>query len=305
MTSAAFSIAFEGTAFNEGEIDVQDLAPALLALSDVVQSANKALNGSRADARLKVRATQEGSFEALLSLDVSWITDMLDVVAAHPDRMTAAKDLVDIVFKVGGGVGAFTVGLVQALKLMQGKKADNVDIKEDGVTVTVNNTTIEMDHRAFQLLQDQSTREYIEEFGKKTISIRGLQNVRIGLGDDQQPLSITNRDLSALIVPEQGETKSETNISHSTLWLRLVTPQFEDGYKWRFSDGGERRFTAEMEDTDFLNPVLAGDVTMSANDRLRCVVREEQEIRGPNIAKTVFVERVLEHRRGDTQLILI
>lgn len=84
-----------------------------------------------------------------------------------------------------------------------------------------------------------------------------------------------------------------------------MTPQFEDGYKWRFSDGGERRFTAEMEDTDFLNSILAGDTIMSANDTLRCLIREEQEIRGGNLAKTVFVEKMLEHRRGDTQLRLL
>ena len=90
MSSAAFSIAFEGEPFNDGEIDIRDLAPALLALGDVVQSANKALNGDRADARLKVRATKDSCFEAFLNLDVNWITDMLDVVAAHHDRMTAA-----------------------------------------------------------------------------------------------------------------------------------------------------------------------------------------------------------------------
>lgn len=305
LSSAAFSIAFEGQPFDEGEIDVRDLAPALLALGDVVQAANKALNGDRADARLKVRATQEGSFEALLNLDVSWITDMLDVAAANPDRMTAAKDIVELVFKTGTGAGVVTVGVVQALKYMSGKKPEKVEETPEGVSITVNNTTIQMDGKAFQLLQDQPTRENIEKFGEKTLSIKGLQNVRIGTGEDQEPLSITNNDVSALRIPEPGEDETETNVSHATLWLRLVTPQFEDGYKWRFSDGGERRFTAEMEDTKFLNPVLAGDVSMSANDTLRCLIREEQEMRGGNLAKVVFVEKVLEHRRGDTQLRLI
>lgn len=306
MSSAAFSIAFEGEPFNGGEIDIKDLAPALLALGDIVQAANKALNGDRADARLKVRATQEGSFEALLALDVSWVTDMLDVVAANPDRMTAAKDLVELVFKAGGGAGAATIGVVQALKYIRGKKPEKIEESPSGVSITVNNTTLQMEPKAFQLLQDQSTRENIEKFGNKTLGIQGLENIRIGSEKDEaEPLSITTADVSALRIPEPGEDDTETNESHVTLWLRLVTPQFEDGYKWRFSDGGERRFTAEMEDTDFLNPVLAGDVTMSANDTLRCLVREEQEIRGGNLTKTVFVEKVLEHRRGDTQLRLI
>ena len=305
MSSAIFSIAFQGEPFNEGEIDVRDLAPALLALGDVVQSANKALNGDRADARLKVRATQEGSFEALLNLDVSWITDILDVVAAHPDRMTAAKDIVNLVFKAGTGTGAATVGVIQALKIIRGNKPEKVAETSSGVSITVNNTTVQMDSRAFKILKDVTTRENIEKFGDKALGIEGLTSVRIGTGVDREPLSITNKDVVALKIPEPGADETETNISHATLWLRLVTAQFEDRYKWRFSDGGERRFTATMEDTSFLGPVLAGDVTMSANDTLRCSIREEQEIRGGNLAKKVFIEKVLEHRRGDTQLQLI
>lgn len=305
LSSAAFSIAFEGKPFEQGEMDIKDLAPALLALGDIVQAANNAFNGDRAEARLKVKATQEGSFEALLALDVSWISDMLDVVAANPDRMTAAKDLVDLVFKAGGGAGAASIGVVQALKFIRGKKPERIEEKPTGVSITVNNTTIQMEPKAFQLLQDQSTRENIEKFGDKTLNIEGLENIRIAAGTAEPPLSITGKDVSALRIPEPGEDEAETNVSHVTLWLRLVTPQFEDGYKWRFLDGGERRFTAEMEDTDFLNPVLSGDATMSANDTLRCLIREEQEIRGGNLAKTVFVEKVLEHRRGGTQLRLI
>ncbi|WP_208351629.1 hypothetical protein [Pseudaestuariivita rosea] len=305
MDNASFSIAFEGQPFDKGEIDIKDLAPALLALGDIVQSANKALNGDRAEARLKVRATKEGSFEALLALDVSWITDMLDLAAANPDRMSAAKDIVDLLFKAGGGVGATTIGVVQALKFFRGKKPEKIEEKSSVVSITIDNTTIQMEPQAFTLLRDQATREKIEKFSKRTLNINGLDSVRIEGGADKEPLSITSSEMSALRIPEPSDDEVETQINHLTLWLKLVTPQFEDGYKWRFSDGGEHRFTAIMEDTDFLNPVLAGDVTMSANDTLRCLIREEQEIRGGNIVKTVFVERVYDHRRGDTQLRLI
>ena len=42
MSSTEFSVAFQGAPFENGEIDVNDLAPALLALGDVVQPANVA-----------------------------------------------------------------------------------------------------------------------------------------------------------------------------------------------------------------------------------------------------------------------
>ena len=86
MSKAKFEIAFEGHPFDEGEIDVCDLAPTLLALGDVVQAANKALNGDGANARLKMATTDEGSFVVALTMDVGWLTDMLDAVDARKQR---------------------------------------------------------------------------------------------------------------------------------------------------------------------------------------------------------------------------
>jgi hypothetical protein len=99
MSKAKFEIAFEGHPFDEGEIDVRDLAPTLLALGDVVQAANKALNGDRANARLKMATTDEGSFVVALTMDVGWLTDMLDAVDAHKQRLDAANQVMDLIIK--------------------------------------------------------------------------------------------------------------------------------------------------------------------------------------------------------------
>ncbi|MEM6464258.1 MAG: hypothetical protein AAF724_20320 [Pseudomonadota bacterium] len=154
-------------------------------------------------------------------------------------------------------------------------------------------------------MEDLSTREKIEKFGNSALKINGLDNIQIGTGDEAAPLYISNKDAAALKIPEQDPDDTETNVSHTTLWLRLVTVQFEEQYKWRFTDGGERKFTAEMEDTDFLNQVLNGDINLSANDALKCRIREEQEISSGGLTKTVYVEEVLEYKRGDQQLRLI
>lgn len=71
MTRASFEIVFEGEPFEDGVIDVRDLAPSLLAFGTVVQAANKTLNGERAEASLKLAATDEGSFVAQLVVDVA------------------------------------------------------------------------------------------------------------------------------------------------------------------------------------------------------------------------------------------
>jgi hypothetical protein len=43
MSDANFSLIFEGPAVENGEIDVQDLAPSLMALGEMIQAANAGL----------------------------------------------------------------------------------------------------------------------------------------------------------------------------------------------------------------------------------------------------------------------
>jgi hypothetical protein len=304
VSSTEFSVAFEGDPFENGEIDVNDLAPALLALGDVVQSANLALNGDRADARLKLRATQRGSFDALLTLDVSWVADMLDMVSAHPDRMIAAEKLAELLLKGGAIVGGTTYGLFKVLKFLNGKKPDKIEETPKGTEITVNHTTILVEPETVRLLEDRKTRQAVEKFGNEALKIKGLDQIRVGRGSDVE-VTLDSKDAPALQMPSPDDEEPETVISTRDVWLKIVTSQFKDGYKWRFTDGGERPFTADMEDVDFLNSVLSGDTTLSANDALHCTVREEQEMRSDGLQKSIFVERVIEHRQGPTQLKLV
>lgn len=305
MTKARFEIAFEGDPFDDGEIDVRDLAPTLLAFGNVVQAANKALNGDRADARLKVAATDKGSFIAALTMDVGWLTDMLDAVSAHPDRVVAADQLMDLLIKAGTIVAA-PIGLFAAVKRLRGKRPEKVEPKGDGTTeITINHTTFLVDDRTVDLLQDLPTREAIEDLGNKATRIDGLDTLRIGSDTpDHQAVRLEREDLPSLRVPPESE-EPDIEVTQRDVWLKIVSVHFRDGYKWRFSDGGERPFTAEMEDTDFQNKVQEGQITLNANDAIRCRLREEQSLSASNLLKTIFVEEVLEHRPGARQLNLL
>ena len=50
------TIRYDGPALANHEMDVQDLAPALLALADVVQFANQRFNGAAANIKVLVNA---------------------------------------------------------------------------------------------------------------------------------------------------------------------------------------------------------------------------------------------------------
>ena len=97
MSRAQFEIAFEGEPFEGGQIDVRDLAPALLAFGNLLQACNEASNAHRPDAKLPVAATADASFKAALNLEVSFVVDRLDTVARNSDRVVAADQLLELI----------------------------------------------------------------------------------------------------------------------------------------------------------------------------------------------------------------
>ena len=74
MSIADFQIAYDGEAVRAGSMDVRDLAPALLAVGDLVSQANVILNGDRATASVRVESDfKRSSFEISLLLHQSLI----------------------------------------------------------------------------------------------------------------------------------------------------------------------------------------------------------------------------------------
>ena len=305
MAKTRFEIAFEGDSFEDGEIDVRDLAPTLLAFGNVVQAANKVLNGDRADARLKVAATDKGSFVAVLTMDVGWLADMLDAVSAHPQRVVAADQLMDLLIKAGTIAGA-PLCLFAALKALKGKRPDKVETLGDGTTeITINLTTFVVDDRTVALLQDLPTREAVEDLGTKAARVDGLDNLRIGADSEAvEAVRLALTDLPSLKVPPEQD-EPDTEITRRDVWLKIVSVHFRDGYKWRFSDGGERPFTADMEDAEFQKKIQEGILALNANDAIRCRLREEQSLSASNLLKVIYVEEVLEYRPGARQMNLL
>lgn len=169
----------------------------------------------------------------------------------------------------------------------------------------MNQTTFIVDDRTVALLQDLPTREAIEALGVKAARIDGLVNLRIGVDDENvEAVRFAHIDLPFLKVPpEQNEI--DTEITHRNAWLKIVSVHFRDGYKWRFSDGGERPFTAEMEDAEFQNKVQEGLVALNANDTILCRLREEQSLSASTLLKVIYVEEVLEHRLAARHLNLL
>ena len=70
------TIRYDGPALAGHEMDVQDLAPALLALAEIAQIANRKFNGDRASLKVLVNADVE---QQCFMLDLSMIQSLIEL----------------------------------------------------------------------------------------------------------------------------------------------------------------------------------------------------------------------------------
>lgn len=311
MSKSSFQVAFEGDDFNAGEIDVRDLAPALLALGDVVQSANAALNGNRADAKLMVRAADKGSFVANLAVDVSFLSalgDLLDTISENPDRVAAAQDLITLLIGSGTLASGSLYGVFKVLSMLRGKRPEKVVPNQDGTTTIINNgTALIVDSRAMEILNDLPTRKAIEDFAHKATRAKGVEKIRLQSPATKggEPVVLTRDDCASMKVPPpEDPPKVEEEFEREAL-LRIWVVPLQGDYVWRFSDGGEKPFSATIDDTAFINDVAEAKVTFARGDILRCRILERQWLKDEVLQKETRIVKVLEHITAPRQPRLI
>lgn len=119
-----FRIAFDGEALAGHTMDVRDLAPSLLALSDILVEANRLINGE--EARMEMRVTpniDEKCFDIGLEIIQRW--ELIKTLLSD-GNILAAKELLEwvllnkeIASTIGGGSG---LGLFSIYKKLKKKK---------------------------------------------------------------------------------------------------------------------------------------------------------------------------------------
>lgn len=99
------TIRYDGPALRQHEMDVQDLAPALLALAEIAQIANRKFNGDRASMKVLVNADVE---QRCFQLDLSLIQSLLDQaqVLIGKESIATAKQIAEIIGLTGSISGS-------------------------------------------------------------------------------------------------------------------------------------------------------------------------------------------------------
>lgn len=287
MAQADLAIRYDGDALAAGQMDVKQLAPALLALGDLFQEAGRELHPDDGPLTVNVRAVSAGSFTVQLIVEHAPTIGRKLVSILTGDEATAAANLAQIT--------AASAGVFALLKGAHGRVARRQEhddhqgrttiLFEDGTSITVPSDTI-------RLARNAAVRRHAREV-VAPLERDGVDTFRLDTAAGSVDLS--SSDVPAFDVPELAEELLVDQ--EQTVYLTVLTPTFIEGNKWRFAMG-DVTFFASITDLEFVGKVQNGQESFSKHDVLRVDLHVRQWLAESGLRNEYTVVKVHEHVPG-------
>jgi len=305
MSRQSFQVAYDGD-IDTHAMDVQELAPALLAFGRLVREANAELNGKRATVKVLVQSDFE---HKCFNINLEVIQTILDMVAGFltsEEVKTARQILVDLGI-IGGGSG---LGLFGYLKLRKGRTVKEVrDTDRQGIVIVQfgdgNNATISRD--ALQLSKNARIRSSVEGI-LAPLGNDGIK--RLSFKDGDAELESANESDAKEILASfdvamaPSEIEEEAEPDTVTAWLRVYSPVYDEkADKWRFWYG-DHPIYADISDTNIAKDAIARGGSL-INDLYKVKLQITQHLtKGGAIRPEFKILQVLDFREAPRQTAL-
>ncbi len=287
-----FSVKYDGPALVSHQMDVRDLAPALIALSDLLQESNRVLYPDSAEVRVNVNGSFKGGSFGVDLVALQSIKDQIVSIFAGPESTAAAN-----LFAILSGVGILGAGgLIGLLKWLRGRKPSLIRIEGDKTVFELRLTetveTFEVDLAAGKLYQSRVVRQALAKV-VKPLEVEGIEVFACGR-DDQTETAVTQDEVDFFTMAAAGADIVSETLMESVL-LQIESAVFKDGNKWRFNDGSNS-FHAEITDEAFRTRVDSGEERFGKGDILVVDLRRIQSISDNGLKSEYVIERVMQHK---------
>ncbi|MBX8484151.1 hypothetical protein [Pseudomonas cichorii] len=285
-----FHLVYDGPALDEHRMDVRALAPALLAMGDLVERANMILNGEQVKVSVDVHASfKAGSFGIDMELAQSLWQKVLDLAGGQ-----SVVSIATICTLLGFSVRDSCKGVIQVIKWLRGRGVTRIEPLESGVVrLFVGDEHMDTEERVLKLVQDYKLRKALEGVITEPLEREGITSVST-VESDQVIMHVERSESHYFKTPApQDETLGEdTYIAN----LQVLNLAFQDDNKWRFTEGGGNVFYATVLDSEFLKRVQLNLEQFAKDDIIRASVRRTQRITKDGLRAEYEVLKVMEHR---------
>ncbi|MBN3777749.1 hypothetical protein G3O06_09305 [Burkholderia sp. Ac-20345] len=291
-----FRATYDGPALESSEMDVRELAPALLAIGDLLDASTRALCGNQVRPQVNVRGSfKTGSFGIDFTLATSLLGRMRDMLSGNEG--TALANAVTILTALGIAAPRMGKGLFAVLKWLRGREILQVQMQDHTAILHVEGDTLEIDLPVLTLLRDVSVRHAIEQV-LAPLAREGI--VVFAVGTDTEIVETVDRnEIAWFHAPEPAD--SLILDEHRKMAFSIVSLAFKDDNKWRLYDGTST-IHAAISDAGFLSRVNNSQISFSKGDVLVCNVRMQQWQTSDGAKTEYEVTDVLEHRPAGLQI---
>lgn len=293
------TIAYTGSAVDDGTMDVSILGPALMALGTLVNEANKALNNDNSQIAVKVNADfQKGSFEIQLDV-IRTITEQLQSLFNNPTSVEDILSVLGLAGTIQGIVGIPSV--INFIKWVKKRKIDKITKHGNGMcTVSIGNESKNVNINIINLYQSviirESLNDMISPVRREGIDAFEVRNIH------GNAIQRVNKEESVDFEFSVADSTPEEDISVQTYiqWVRILTVNFED-LKWRFQSG-DNKYYAKIEDENFLKEVENG-LAFTKGDMLQIELEQTQIVKPDSSIKNEYrVLKVLKVQKRAKQI---
>ncbi len=290
--SEKFHVVYDGKALDEHLMDVRDLAPAMMAISDLLTHANKEINGDKLEIQLNVKANfKTGCFGIEFVEHLSWVNQIKDMLISP--NATALANASGILGLVGFFCGS-TAGVIQLYKFLKGKPPLKIEETVENAKVYYSETEyLEVDKRTLRLYRSKVIASDIEKM-LEPLSKEGIDTFYVAkeMSDEKPQLFIDKKDIEYFKFQDLDDHLSE---STSVTFLQIESISFKEKNKWRFNNGGST-INASILDESFLHKVDSGLLRFGKGDLLKVELKTIQFLAHTKLKTEFEVVKVIEHK---------
>lgn len=282
----------------EGDVDsvsVFELAPALLALGQLIQESNSLLNPGGAQLAVSARPFRKGSFTVDIVLAAREVAQQPVIVG-----LVTVYSVQQVLESIGllANTTKKVVGAIAAMKSL-GQKPEKVEAAEAGtVRYTAGDRSVIVDSSSHVLLQNAEITNLIVNVIDRPMREPGIEGVRSYLLNDEKLTSatVTRQDLQAMrnYVDHDPDVSAPIEAGDPLVTRVLLNPKrgsFDgDPSNWSFRRGTQV-IRATIRDPIFLDALKSGRIRLHASDLLDVELVETQTLEGTE----VHVASVIRH----------
>lgn len=292
MSRAAFVLTYDGPALRDHEMNVRDLAPAMLAVGEAFEALNVLYNGRAAKIAVNVRAHEPGCFKVVFDV-VQALKEGTEFLSGT--EVSGALNLMQILF----GGGSVAGGLIWLTKKLKGKAPEKIEKLTPGLfRLTLGDETYDVPIELLDAYKDLRVRRAVEGFVSKPLQRLGIDEMIVDQAGVQLA-HVTEDEAPMFKAPDPSDDVIVDDTRRAAFTIGSL--DFDEDGMWKLLDGSSP-IRARIDDKRFLAMIENDEIRFAKHDVLVCMVHFVQRRTAKGLTNEYTVIEVLEHIPAPRQL---